>query len=152
MRVELTRFRIRPGKSERVDEWLRMLNERMPETIATLERERMKVEVIFRELVAGEQYLSWFSIQGEGGESVHTSPHDVDRLHLEFWRECIDPSAGAIDAVPQVVMVPEQIARALEWPSPAGSAVAWRGESSLKAMPAVAPNPEDGAGSNEPRE
>ena len=38
MRVELTRFRVLPGKSERVDEWLRVLNERMPETLATLER------------------------------------------------------------------------------------------------------------------
>jgi hypothetical protein len=135
MRVELTRFRVRSGKSERVDEWLGMLNERMPETVATLEREQMKVEVIFRERIGDEEYLSWFAIQGEAGESVHSSPHEVDRLHLEFWRECIDSSAGAVDAVPQVVMVPDDVARAMGWSAPADSALPWTNESSLKPMP-----------------
>ena len=149
MRVELTRFRIRPGKSGRVDEWLRMLNDRMPETLATLEREQMKIEVIFRELVEGEEYLSWFAVQGEGGESVHTSPHEVDQLHLAFWRECIDASAGAIDALAQVVMVPEEIARAMGWANPAGSALAWQAESSLKAMPSGGVDPRGGPESGE---
>lgn len=140
MRVELTRFRILPGKEGRVDEWLRALNDRMPETLATLERERMKVEVIFRELVDGEQYLSWFAVQEEGGASVHTSEHEIDRLHMAFWRECIDADAGAIDATPQVVMVPDEVGRAMGWSSPASAAAAWRGESSVKPM-APAPDP-----------
>ena len=66
MRVELTRFRVLPGKSERVDEWLEMLNERMTETLGTLAREKMHVEVVFRERIGDEEFLSWFSIQGEG--------------------------------------------------------------------------------------
>jgi hypothetical protein len=134
MRVKLTRFRICAGKSGRVDQWLQMLNDRMPETLATLQRERMKVEVIFRESVGGEEYLTWFVLQEEGGESVHTSPHEVDRLHLEFWEECIDTRAGAIDAVPQVVMVPQDVARAMGWANPAGCAIRWAGESSVKPM------------------
>ena len=127
MRVELTRFRVLPGKSERVDEWLEMLNERMTETLATLAREKMHVEVVFRERIGDEEFLSWFSIQGEG-EKIETSPHEVDRLHLEYWRECIDETYGARDAVPQVVMVSHKVAEALEWADPKTSAIAWTRE------------------------
>ena len=95
-----------------------MLNERMPETLATLEREQMHVEVIFRERVGDDEFLSWFSIQGEGGERPETSPHELDRLHLEFWRECIDETYPAHDAVPQVVMVTDTVARAIKWADP----------------------------------
>jgi hypothetical protein len=111
-----------------------MLNDRMPETLATLEREQMYVEVIFREMIDGEECLSWLSIQGETGESVHTSPHEIDRLHLEFWRECIDPSGGAVEGLPQVVMVPDAIAAAMGWPDPKAAAVAWRRQSTRQSM------------------
>ena len=48
MRVELSRYRVKPGKSARVDDWLAMLNANMSEIKQTLVREEMKVEVIFR--------------------------------------------------------------------------------------------------------
>jgi len=134
MRVELTRFKIRAGKENRVDEWLSMLNTRMPETLETLERERMLVEVIFRERVDGVELLSWFSIQREGGESVLTSEHEIDKLHIEFWRECIDDTYGAFDAIPQVVMVPDSVAKAMGWSDPADAARPWTGASTWHDM------------------
>ena len=45
MKVELSRFRVKPGKSERVDDWLQMLNSHMDDVVETLEREQMKIEV-----------------------------------------------------------------------------------------------------------
>ena len=39
MRVELTRVRVKEGKSARVDDWLNVLNENMNEVIQTLDRE-----------------------------------------------------------------------------------------------------------------
>ena len=139
MKVELTRFRVVEGKSERVDEWLRMLNERMSETVATLQRERMYVEVIFREKVDDEEYLSWLAIQGEGGKSVHSSSHEVDRLHLEFWRECIDTNYGAYEAQPQVVMVPDAVAAAMKWSNPEASVVRWDGGETRRDMKRTPP-------------
>jgi hypothetical protein len=68
MKVELSRFRVKTGKSARVDEWLDMLNNRMSEVVQTLDREQMKLEVIFREIIDGSEYLYWFSVQGEHGE------------------------------------------------------------------------------------
>ena len=79
MRVELSRFRVKPGKSGRVDEWLKMLNDNMEEVVQTLEREQMKLEVIFREIIDDEECLCWFSVQGEAGEEVATSPFAVDQ-------------------------------------------------------------------------
>ena len=91
MRVELTRVRVKQGKSARVDEWLKMLNDNMNEVIQTLDREQMKVEVIFREMIDGEEYL---------------------------YEECIDHKYGAHDAQSQVVMVPPKIAQAMDWDNP----------------------------------
>ena len=118
MRVELTRVRVKEGKSAHVDDWLKMLNDNMSEVIQTLDREQMTVEVIFREMIDGEEYLYWFSIQGEAGEEVNTSPFEVDRKHIAFHQECIDHQYGAHDAQPQVVMVPPNIAQALAWDNP----------------------------------
>jgi hypothetical protein len=118
MRVELTRFRVKPGKSARVDEWLAMLNSRMDEVKETLVREEMKLEVIFREMIDGEEYLYWFSVQGETGEEVNTSPHPLDHDHIAFHKECIDHEYGARDAQPQVIMIPDEIATSLGWLNP----------------------------------
>ena len=123
MKVELSRFRVRPGKSARVDEWLAMLNERMDEVKQTLVREEMQVEVIFREIIDDDEFLYWFSIQGAAGEHVRTSPFEVDRLHIAFHEECIDHDYGMRDAQPQVIMIPDAIAAAMGWADPPGDAV-----------------------------
>jgi len=123
MRVELSRVRVKPGKSARVDEWLKMLNDDMEEVLQTLDREQMKLEVIFREIINGEEYLYWFSVQGEAGEEVNTSPFAVDQKHITFHEECIDHDYGMRDAQPQVVMTPRPVAQAMEWPDPPAAAI-----------------------------
>jgi|KBSSwiStaDraftv2_1062776.scaffolds.fasta_scaffold00327_31 hypothetical protein len=123
MKVELSRFRIKSGKSERVDDWLNMLNSNISEAIQTLDREQMKLEIIFREMIDGADYLYWFSVQGEAAQSLETSPFEVDARHIEFWNECIDEDYGRHDAQPQVIMVPVEIAKAMGWESPCGAAV-----------------------------
>ena len=59
MQVELTRFKVKPGMSSVVDEWLKFLNDNMEGVLLTLEREKMYVETIFREKMSiciGIQY------------------------------------------------------------------------------------------------
>ena len=123
MKVELSRFRVKANKSARVDEWLKRTNDRIDEHVQILDREQMKLEVIFRELIDGEQYLYWFSVQGEQGESIHTSPHDVDKEAIKFSEECVDHDYGMRDAQPQVIMVPDLVARAMDWNHPPASTV-----------------------------
>ena len=65
MQVELTRFKVKPGMSSVVDEWLKFLNDNMEGVLLTLEREKMYVETIFREKQGEDEYLYWYSIQGK---------------------------------------------------------------------------------------
>ena len=109
MNVELTRFRIKEGKSERVDEWLTFLNENMNDVLITLEAEKMYVETIFRERLNGDEFLYWYSVQGSGGQEVQESDHWIDKKHLEYWKECIDETFRPVDLKTEVVMIPENI-------------------------------------------
>ena len=114
MNVELTRFRVKPGKSEKVDEWLAFLNEHLEDVLVTLEGEKMYVETIFREMLNGEEYLYWYSVQGEGGQDVETSSHWIDKKHLEYWDECIDETFGSVDLSTEVVMIPNAVKAAMK--------------------------------------
>ena len=76
MNVELTRFRVKRGKSEKVDEWVKFLNDNMKDVLITLEGEKMYVETIFRECLDGDEFLYWYSVQGESGNEVEASELD----------------------------------------------------------------------------
>lgn len=113
MNVELTRYRVKEGKSELVDEWLRFLNDNMKDVLITLEGEKMYVETIFRETLDGNEYLYWFSVQGEDGQEVEESEHWIDKIHLKYWDECIDSKIRPVDLTTEVVMIPENIREAM---------------------------------------
>lgn len=114
MNVELTRFKVKEGKTAKVDEWLKFLNENMEEVLVTLEGEKMYVETIFREWLNGEEYLYWYSVQGENGQDVEESQHWIDKRHLEYWNECIDSSFRAVDLTTEVVMIPEKVRKVMD--------------------------------------
>ena len=114
MKIELTRFRVREGKSARVDEWMRFLNEHADALRETLEPEQMYVETIFSETLDGVDYLYWYSVQGEDGrEDVTQSEHWLDQKHVEFWQECIDDSFPPQDLTSRVLALPERVEAAM---------------------------------------
>lgn len=114
MNVELTRFKVKEGKSARVDAWLKFLNDNMKDVLVTLDSEKMYVETIFRKRRNGEEFLYWYSIQGEGGQEVEESDHWIDKKHLEFWRECIDETYEPVDLITEVVMIPEKVKNSMK--------------------------------------
>ncbi len=109
MKVELTRFKVKEGKEDRVKEWMHLLNQRMDDVLETLEGEQMYVENIFEEIDGDTMYLYWFSIQGEGGIEVKDSAHEIDRLHIQFWQECIDETYQGVNMISQVTMIPKRV-------------------------------------------
>lgn len=109
MLVELTRFKVKKGKTAEVDKWMALLNEHMDQVLLTLEDEKMYIETIFREVLDGEEFLYWYSVQGEGGIEVTNSSHEIDQLHLRYWDECIDPDFKPVDLETKVVMIPKKI-------------------------------------------
>ncbi|HFI0352843.1 TPA: DUF6176 family protein [Streptococcus suis] len=114
LHVELSRFRVKEGKSAVVDQWMAFLNEHMEDTLLTLEGEKMYVETIFREVLDGREYLYWYSVQAESGVEVEDSESYIDKKHLEYWEECIDSSYGMVDLDPQVIMIPKPIYETME--------------------------------------
>lgn len=109
MNIECTRFRVKEGKTEKVNEWLAFLNDHMEEVLVTLEGEKMYIETIFREFINEHEYLYWYSVQGKGGQDVEESKHWNDIKHLAYWEECIDTSYRAVDLQTEVVMISNQV-------------------------------------------
>ena len=115
MRVELTKFRVKEGKSKRVDEWIEYIHENMDDVLLNLEGERMYVETIFREAFNNVEYLYWYSVQDDqaGDDDGLTLP-EIDKTHLEFFDECIDRTFRPEDMTAAVTMIPYRIRKAME--------------------------------------
>lgn len=107
--AELSRFKVKEGKNEAVDQWMDFLNGHMENVLLTLNDEKMFVETIFKEKIDGTTYLYWHSVQGEGGAELESSGHEVDKKHMEYWNECIDSSYGSVDMEAQVVMIQKKV-------------------------------------------
>ncbi|WP_096155019.1 MULTISPECIES: DUF6176 family protein [Bacillus] len=60
-------------------------------------------------MLNGEEYLYWYSVQGNRGIEVNDSTHEIDKIHLRYWNECIDPIFQPVDLETTVVMIPENI-------------------------------------------
>jgi Family of unknown function (DUF6176) len=111
--TEFMAFPVRPGKEARAAEWLEMLVARQAECVATLDREAMHFESIFQVRIAERLHLCWFSAQGNAGAHVSTSSFEVDQLHMQFWRECIDSAAPPLKFEHVVNFVPPAVAEAI---------------------------------------
>jgi hypothetical protein len=103
---------------EEAERWMRMLDERRDEAVQTLERERVALEIVFRERDDDGDWLVWVMIQGEGGASIDDSPFDIDREHAAFAERVKLPNRP--EAEPQVLLLPDPVREAvLRWALPA---------------------------------
>jgi hypothetical protein len=110
LKVELSRSKVLPGRSDQADRWMQMLNERADECVATLDRERMALEIAFRLEEDGEEYLFWVSIYGTGGAGLDTSI-PIDRDHEAMARRSKEP--GWVEATPQFLLLPAPVRDAI---------------------------------------
>jgi len=108
--TEFMTFAVALGKETRAEEWLQLLQAGQSECVATLDREHMHFESIFRHEANGRLYLSWLSVQGRSGEHVASSEFEIDKTHMAFWRECIDKSVPPQKLQHVVDFVPLEVA------------------------------------------
>ena len=106
LRIRMARARIRPGMSDEADRWMAMLNARLAEAEQTLDRERMALELVFRD---GDS-LVWVLLQGEHGAGIDDSPFAIDREHLEFAERVCEPR---VEATPELFLAPPPVRAAL---------------------------------------
>ncbi len=88
--TELSTFLVKKGKEARAEEWMKLLQEKQAECVETLPREQMLFESVFKFYKNERMYLTWFSVQKEGHKKIDTSEHEIDKLHLQFWNECLE--------------------------------------------------------------
>lgn len=93
---------------------MKTITERKAECIHTLTREKMALETIFMTEKDGRLFLSWFSVQGENPEEVDTSDHEIDKIHCQFWDECIDTSYELDKFRHVVTFAPDIVSKSLE--------------------------------------
>jgi hypothetical protein len=99
---------------QEAERWMRMLNDRRDEAEQTLERERVAIEIVFRERDDDGDWLVWVMIQGEGGASIEDSPFEVDRDHAAFAERVKHPNRP--EAEPQLLLLAEPVHDAvLRW-------------------------------------
>jgi hypothetical protein len=99
---------------QEAERWMRMLNDRRDEAEQTLERERVAIEIVFRERDDDGDWLVWVMIQGEGGASIEDSPFEVDRDHAAFAERVKHPNRP--EAEPQLLLLAEPVRDAvLRW-------------------------------------
>lgn len=113
MRVELTKYRVKPGKSERVDEWFKYMHDHMDDVLMNLEGEKMYVETIFREKFDNREYLYWYSVQDDQNPEQIEDAY-LDDIHLEFMDECIDKTFRPDDMEAEVMMMPEKVSKVIK--------------------------------------
>ena len=114
MKVELTKYRVKEGKSELVDEWIDYMHNDMDDVLMNLEGEKMFVETIFREAFNDVEYLYWYSVQEEASD-IQISESDLDKKHIEYWEQCIDKTFRPEDMKAEIVMIPERIREAMHY-------------------------------------
>jgi hypothetical protein len=110
LRVELSRARVLPGKSELTDRWMAMLNARVDECVATLDREKMALEIVFRRTDDDGEWIYWLSLYGPDGAGLDESVA-IDRDHVALGRQCKEP--GWEEATPQFFLAPESVRNAI---------------------------------------
>lgn len=107
MRAELTKFKVKEGKSALVDEWIQYMQNNMDDVLLNLEGEKMYVETIFREVFLDVEYLYWYSLQSDNHETI--VDEDLDEKHLEYMDACIDKTFRPADMQAEVMMLPDHI-------------------------------------------
>lgn len=110
LRVELSRGKVLPGASAEADRWMAMLNDRLEECVATLDAERMAIEIVFRLREGEDEYLYWVTVAGEDGAGINLE-NPIDRDHVAQAMRTKEP--GWVEAEPQVLLLPEPVRRAV---------------------------------------
>ncbi len=90
-----------------------MLNDRLAECVATLDRERMALEIIFRLKEDGDDYLYWVSVHGPDGVAFDPD-NPLDQAHFAQAKRTKEP--GWTEAELQLLLLPDPVRDAvLSW-------------------------------------
>ncbi|SDL14681.1 DUF6176 family protein [Tessaracoccus oleiagri] len=112
LRLELGRAKIVPGMEREAEAWMRMLNERIDEGVATLAKERAPLQAAFFNREAdGSLWIYYLSLVPEDGPAFDPEASDIDRAHAEYGGRVKMP--GWEELQPKLLLVPDHIRDAM---------------------------------------
>lgn len=103
--VKLHRFQLKPDQLPEFDRWIAFEHAHHAETVATLEREHMYAETIFRDREHDPTTIYWAEVRGAGGASVTTPPLAIDKVYEGFMQRTLLPGSP-VTLQPEYTLVP----------------------------------------------
>jgi hypothetical protein len=106
LQVRLHRVEIRDDKLDRYADWQRFLHAHHDEAVATLAREHMFVEAMFRDPVHDPHALYWLEVRDDAGAHANDSNLPIDREHERYMREVLLPGSWSMLDTDNVLVAP----------------------------------------------
>lgn len=96
LQIHLHRTAIRGGKPDRHGVWQRVLLQHQDGAVATLAREPMSVEAMFRNVDRDPQTLYRLEVLDAAGTGMDDATAEIDREHLRCMREVLRKDRHAL--------------------------------------------------------
>lgn len=106
IQVRLHRVEIRDDKLDRYADWQRFLHAHHDEAVATLAREHMYVEAMFRDPAHDPHTLYWLEVRDDAGAKGNDSGLAVDREHERYMHEVLRSDTWSMLATENVLVAP----------------------------------------------
>jgi len=113
LEVTLYRFELNGDKLDRFEDWMQFYRDNMLATVATLERERMYFEAMFRDRTKQKDVVYWLAVNGKGGKSGDNSPLEIDKKHREYMKEILKKGSRTALST-EFVLVPRFVEAAVQ--------------------------------------
>ena len=110
--VRLHRFKVDPASLSIFDEWMQFEHANHAETVATLNREQMYVEAIFRDREQDPTTIYWLEVRSPDGASSNRSPLPIDETYDQFERETLVPHSRRT-LLPEYTLVPDFLMKSI---------------------------------------
>ncbi len=89
LKVSLYRFELNKDKMKIYEDWVKWHDTEHEPIVASLEREKMYLESVFRDTLNYPNVIYWLAFNGEGGKNYESSPLAVDKKHSEYMRQIL---------------------------------------------------------------
>ncbi|WP_462268041.1 DUF6176 family protein [Mucilaginibacter sp.] len=85
----LHRLRINTAQMPVYQDWVNWHEREYGPVVATMEREQMYAEAVFRDTLHEPDFIYWLELKGPDGAHYDSSPLPADRKHAEYMRQIL---------------------------------------------------------------
>lgn len=94
--AKLYRMRINKAQLPTYQDWVAWHTLEKTAVNATMEREKMYAEALFRDTINEPDAIYWLAISGEGGKTYQGSPLPADKKHAAYMKQILVKGSGSV--------------------------------------------------------